>query len=63
VNVIIGGVLFWQTDVVPLITAVGKGLTIIVADPVSSPGCAAQSQNPDSDDIVYVVVEVGLTSI
>jgi hypothetical protein len=28
VNVISGAVLFWQTDVVPLTVAVGRGLTV-----------------------------------
>jgi hypothetical protein len=32
-NVINGEALFWQTVVVPDILAVGKGLTVIVAEP------------------------------
>lgn len=34
VNVIAGAEAFWHTDVVPLIVAVGKGLTVMVTFPV-----------------------------
>ena len=34
VKVIRGAVAFWQTSVVPLIVAVGKGFTVMVALPV-----------------------------
>ena len=60
VNVIVGEGLSWQTDVVPLITAVGNGLTVIVAEPVISDGRALHVFAL-RETKVYVVVEEGLT--